>query len=62
MFIIILILGSVYVSWTTISNLLGYPVATEYSTEMQYIAHAVNEDEGIIYVWVKAPADDKQIV
>lgn len=59
-FIIIpLILGSVYVSWGTISNLLGYPVAVSIPDKSIYIAHAENADEGIIYVWAKPPKSAK---
>lgn len=59
-FIIIpLILGSVYVSWGTISNLLGYPVAVDIPQKSIYIAHAENADEGIIYVWAKPPKSSK---
>ncbi len=49
----------VYVSWATVSNLLGYPVATDIPNKSIYLAHVVNEEKNVIYVWVKAPADDK---
>lgn len=49
----------VYISWATISNLLGFPVATDIPDKSIYLAHVVNEEENVVYVWAKAPKDDK---
>lgn len=49
----------VYISWATVSNLLGFPVATAIPDRSIYIAHAVNEEDNTIYVWAKAPKDSK---
>ena len=49
----------VYISWATVSNLLGFPVATDIPDKSIYIAHAVNDEKKVIYVWAKAPGDDK---
>ena len=49
----------VFVSWATVSNLLGFPVATDIPDKSIYIAHAVNDEKDVIYVWAKAPSDSK---
>ena len=49
----------VFVSWATVSNLLGFPVATAIPDKSIYIAHAVNDEKDVIYVWAKAPNDSK---
>ncbi len=49
----------VYVSWATISNLLGFPVATQIPDQSIYLAHVVNEEEDVVYVWAKSPKDNK---
>ena len=37
----------VYISWATISNLLGFPVATDIPDKSVYLAHVVNEEENV---------------
>lgn len=53
------VLICVYISWATVSNLLGFPVAMAIPDRSIYIAHAVNEEKNLIYVWAKAPEDSK---
>jgi hypothetical protein len=59
-FIIIpLTLISVITSYTTIQNLLGYPVNTTIPDDSFYITHLESLDREWIYVWAVPPASDK---
>lgn len=49
----------VYISWATISNLLGFPVATAIPDRSIYLAHVTSEEENVLYVWAKSPKDKK---
>ena len=57
--IIPIVLGSTFVSYTTIEGLLGYPIRKQLVEESFYLYHIESADGNYLFVWVVEPGDLK---
>jgi hypothetical protein len=57
--IIPLVLGSTFVSYTTIEGLLGYPIRKQLAEESVYLYHIEGANGDYLFVWVIEPGDFK---
>ena len=57
--IIPIVLGSTFVSYTTIEGLLGYPIRKQLVEESFYLYHIESIDGDYLFVWVVEPGDLK---